>query len=163
MLGSDAGRMMGANLGQRSDGMSEELDALGSTLMGEALDALAAGESFGVLLAVQDAAGVVSSCEFTDDGVEACLKGAYDKVRMLGKDGGTAHKNGGLAAPVRYAIVYEGAVADDNDNYQDALMLEFGERGYRSYSAYSLFSGRGRGNGFVWADPAPAGEVESLL
>ena len=98
--------MMGANLGQRSDGMSEELDALGSTLMGEALDALAAGESFGVLLAVQDAAGVVSSFEFTDDGVEACLKGAYDKVRMLGKDGGTAHKNGGLAAPVRYSIVY---------------------------------------------------------
>ena len=103
MLGSDAGRMMGANLGQRSDGMSEELDVLGSTLMGEALDALAAGEVFGVLLAVQDAAGVVSSFEFTDDGVEACLKEAYDKVRMLGKDGGTAHKNGGLAAPVRYA------------------------------------------------------------
>ena len=82
---------------------------------------------------------------------------------MLGKDGGTAHKNGGLATPVRYAIVYEGAVADDNDNYRDALMLEFGERGYRSYSAYSLFSGKGRGNGFVWADPAPAGEVEPLL
>ena len=143
--------------------MSEELDALGSTLMGEALDALAAGVVLGVLHAVQDAAGVVSSFEVTDDGGEACLKGAYDKVRMLGKDGGTAHKNGGLAAPVRYAIVYEGAIADDNDNYQDALMLEFGERGYRSYSAYSLFSGRGRGNGFVWADPAPAGEVESLL
>ena len=82
---------------------------------------------------------------------------------MLGKDGGTAHKNGGLAAPVRYVIVYEGAVADDNDNYQDALMLEFGERGYRSYSAYSLLSGKGRGNGFVWTDPAPAGEVEPLL
>ena len=62
-----------------------------------------------------------------------------------------------------YAIVYEGAVADDNDNYQDALMLEFGERGYRSYSAYSLLSGKGRGNGFVWTDPAPAGEVEPLL
>ena len=61
MLGSDVGRMMGANLGQRSDGMSEELDVLGSTLMGEALDALAAGESCGVMLCVEGGVGVVSA------------------------------------------------------------------------------------------------------
>ena len=154
---------MGGDLGQRSDGMSAELDVLGSTLMGEALDALAAGESFGVLLAIQDAGGVVSSFEFSDDGAEACLKGAYDKVRALGKGGSTTRKGDDFAEPVRYAIAYEGAVADKSGTFRDALMLEFGERGYRSYSAYSLLSGKGEGSGFAWTDPAPAGEVEPLL
>ena len=47
--------------------------------------------------------------------------------------------------------------------FADALLLEFGERGWRSYSAYSLVSGVGTGDGFTWTDPAPAGEVSSLL
>ena len=45
----------------------------------------------------------------------------------------------------------------------DALLLEFGERGYRAYSAYSLIDGKGTGDGFTWTDPAPAGEMDPLL
>ena len=134
------------------EGVSPETDELASTLMGDALDLLAANEPFEVLLAVQDESGVVKSYEFVDDGPEACLEGARAKVGELSGTGAR-----------RYAIVYEGAVEDDSGAYADALLLEFGERGYRAYSAYSLFEGRGAGDGFTWTDPAPAGEMTPLL
>ncbi len=135
---------------ERRDGVSPETDELASTLMGAALDLLAAGEPFEVLLAVQNADGVVQSYEFEDDGPEACLDGARERVRSS-------------EGAVRYAIAYEGAVEADEGAYADAVLLEFGERGYRAYSAYSLFEGRGAGDGFTWSDPAPAGEMEPLL
>ena len=132
------------------EGVSPQTDDLASTLMGDALDLLAAGEPFAVLLAVQDASGEVSSYEFSDDGAEACLEAARAQV-------------GRVAAARRYAIVYQGAVETADGGFADALLLEFGERGWRSYSAYSLVSGVGTGDGFTWTDPAPAGEVSSLL
>lgn len=145
----------------RREGVSPETDELGSALMGDALDLLAAGEPVEVLLVVQDEKGTVASYEFADDGPEACLEGARDRVRELAVCHGSA--NEGLADPVRYAIVYEGAVEMEADTYADALLLEFGERGYASYSAYSLVEGKGEGDGFTWTDPAPAGEMEPLL
>ena len=68
-----------------------------------------------------------------------------------------------LGDPVRYALAYEGAVADERGAYQDAVLLEFGERGRTSFSAFSLVDGKGTGDNFAWTDPAPAGEVENLL
>ena len=135
---------------ERRDGVSPETDELASELMGAAFDLLASGEPFEVLLAVQDASGAVQSYEFEDDGPEACLGGARERVRTS-------------EGAVRYAIAYEGAVEDEHGTYADAVLLEFGERGYRAYSAYSLFEGRGTGDGFTWSDPAPAGEMEPLL
>lgn len=135
------------------EGVSPETDELASTLMGDALDLLAAGEPFEVLLAVQGADGQVQSLEFEDDGPEACLDAARARVREFGE------KN----AALRYAIAYEGAVADETGSYADALLLEFGERGWRSYSAFSLVDGKGAGDGFTWSDPAPAGEMPALL
>lgn len=135
---------------ERRDGVSPETDELASTLMGAALDLLAAGEPLEVLLAVQTTDGAVQSYEFEDDGPEACLDGARERVRSI-------------EGAVRYAIAYEGAVEADEGAYSDAVLLEFGERGYRAYSAYSLFEGRGAGDGFTWSDPAPAGEMEPLL
>ena len=134
----------------RRDGVSPETDELASELMGSSFDLLAAGEPFEVLLVVEGADGTVSSYEFEDDGPEACLEGARNRV-------------GELDGVVRYAIAYEGAVADEDGTYADALLLEFGERGYRAYSAYSLIDGKGTGDGFTWTDPAPAGEMEPLL
>lgn len=134
----------------RREGVSPETDELASTLMGDALDLLAAGESFEVLLAVQDDSGDIQSYELQDDGPEACLAGARDRVTTSPR-------------AVRYAIAYEGAVEDDAGSFSDALLLEFGERGYRSYSAFSLIDGKGSGEGFSWTDPAPAGEMEPLL
>lgn len=134
----------------RREGVSPKTDELASTLMGDALDLLADGEPFVVLLAVQDESGEVSSYEFQDDGPEACLEGARARVAEL-------------PGAVRYAIAYEGAIEDEDGSFADALLLEFGERGYRSYSAFSLVDGNGTGDGFTWSDPAPAGELPPLL
>ncbi len=141
--------------------VSAELDELSCELMGQALDLLAEGEDVNVLLAVADSAGNVASFEFADDGEEACLAGARNKVRSLARDKGDA--DAGLEAPRYYALCYEGAVADDEGTFVDALIMEFGEKGEPAFSAFSLFEGRGTGDGFAWTDPAPAGEVDPLL
>lgn len=148
-------------MARRRQGVSPELDELSSALMGDALDLLADGQDVNVLLVIEDAQGEVASFAFVDDGAEALLEGAYGCVRRVAKAHGD--KDTGLGDPLRYALVYEGMVADDWGAYRDALMLEFGERGWQAYSAFSLFEGKGAGDGFTWTDPAPAGEVEPLL
>lgn len=145
----------------RKDGVTPELDELSSTLMGDALDLLAEGRDVDVLLVVEDADGTTASYAFAEDGPEACLEGARARVRALKRAHGDEDVS--LSDPVRYAITYVGAVADETGAYQDALLLEFGERGYKSYSAFSLFEGRGAGDDFAWTEPAPAGELECLL
>ena len=132
------------------DGVSQETDELASQLLGKALDVLAVGEDLHVLLALADATGTVTSYEFADDGPEECLEGARKKA----SDSTDA---------LRYALAYRGAIADETGAYQDAVLLEFGERGYRSYSAFSLVDVTGDEDTFGWTEPAPAGEVEPLL
>lgn len=141
--------------------ISQELDELSCALMGEALDRLAEGTDVHVLLVVGDAEGNACSFEFSDDGEEACLEGAREKVCELVRTKGDADL--GVAAPRYAALCYEGAVADDEGDYVDALIMEFGEKGAPSFSAYTLVEGKGAGEGFSWSDPAPAGEVEKLL
>jgi hypothetical protein len=146
---------------QRRQGVSPELDELSSTLMGDAFDMLAEGKDISVLLVVEDAAGGVAPYVFSDDGPEECLEGARAKVCSLDREGGDPDAQ--LGAPMRYALTYEGAVEGEGGAYRDALILEFGERGYTSYSAYSFIEGKGRHDKFRWSDPAPAGEMKSLL
>ena len=148
-------------LEDRRDGISPELDELSSELMGDAFDILADGGELNVRLVVEDEARNVASYEFADDGPEALLDGAHRRIVSLVKQAGDAEQ--GLGNPLRYALVYEGAIADAEGAYQDALILEFGEKNYRSFSAYSLVDGRGEGEGFRWTEPAPAGELEPLL
>lgn len=130
--------------------VSPQLDELSSTLMGDALDLLAEGRSVNVLLVIQRMDGNTTSLELSDDGPEALLNGARDRIRKA-RDA------------VRYALTYEAAVEMEDGTYAEALILEFGEKGRPSFSAYSLFEGRGEGDGFRWTDPAPAGEEEPLL
>ena len=130
--------------------VSQQLDDLSSTLMGNALDMLAEGEYIGVLVVIQREDNTYDSMQLSNDGIEAMLEAARERVRKA-------------RGALRYAIAYEGAIEDERGGYADALIVEFGERGRPSFSAYSLFEGRGRGNGFVWTDPAPAGEEEPLL
>ena len=130
--------------------VSPQLDELSSTLMGDALDLLAEGRSVNVLLVIQRMEGNTTSLELSDDGPEALLNGARDRIRKA-RDA------------VRYALTYEAAVEMEDGTYAEALILEFGEKGRPSFSAYSLFEGRGEGDGFRWTDPAPAGEEEPLL
>ncbi|MBO7675543.1 MAG: hypothetical protein J6S63_11130 [Atopobiaceae bacterium] len=138
------------NTHEDTGGVSAELDELSSTLMGDALDMLAEDGAMGVLVVLQDAAGEVSSYEFADDGPAALLDEARSCVRRS--------RHG-----VRYALTYVGAIEMDDGTYAEALLMEFGERGKPSYSAYSLFEGAGTGDDFRWTDPAPAGEEEPLL
>lgn len=130
--------------------VSPQLDELSSTLMGNALDLLAEGEPVNVLLVMQNAVGAVESYEFSDDATSTLIDEARAHVRKS-------------SDAVRYAITYVGAIEMDDGAFADALLLEFGEKGHPSFSAYSLFEGAGRGNGFRWTDPAPAGEEEPLL
>lgn len=143
----------------REGGISPELDELSSTLMGDAFDILADGQELNVLLVVEDARRNVASYEFADDGVEALLEGARKKVRELAKAHGDEESR--LGEPVRYALVYDGAVADEQGAFRNAVLLEFGEKGTPSYSAYSFYEGKG--DRFRWSEPAAAGEVASLL
>ena len=133
------------------EGVSEKTDELASALLGKALDVLAVGEELHVLLALGTEGGEIESLEFAEDGAEECLEGAHKKTAEAGPD------------VVRYALAYRGAIADETGAYQDAVILEFGERGYRSYSAFSLVDVTGDEDTFGWTAPEPAGEVEPML
>ena len=130
--------------------VSPELDELSSTLMGDALDLLAEGSDLDVLVVVEKASGEIESLTLSDDSEDQLLEGAHDIVRTA-------------KGAVRYAIAYEAAIEMDDGTYADALLVEFGEKGRPSFSAYSLFEGKGMGDDFGWTDPAPAGEVDQLL
>lgn len=142
-------------------GVSAQADELGSTLMGEALDRLAAGEDFSVVATAADSQGQRMTCEFDDDSAEQCLEAARTWVRNGARSEDNARV---IGKPTCYAIAYQGAVADEDDAFQDALILEFGDRGAAcGYSAYSLIDGIGSGKRFRYTDPAPAGELSCLL
>ena len=146
---------------QPKEGISPELDALVSELVGASLDMLADDGALPVLLVIEDNAGKLASFEFEDDGVEECLEAARDKLVSLARAKGDASQR--LGAPVRYGLAYEGAIEDESGAYLDALIVEFGESGWRNYSLFSLVEGKGTGEGFAWSEPAPAGEIEPLL
>lgn len=142
-------------------GVSAQTDELGSTLMGEALDRLAAGEDFSVVATAADSQGQRMTCEFDDDSAEQCLEAARTWVRNGARGEDNARV---IGKPTCYAIAYLGAVADEDDVFRDALILEFGDRGAAcGYSAYSLIDGIGSGKRFRYTDPAPAGELSCLL
>lgn len=142
-------------------GVSAQTDELGSTLMGEALDRLATGEDFSVVATAADSQGQRMTCEFDDDSAEQCLEAARTWVRNGARGEDNARV---IGKPACYAIAYLGAVADEDDVFRDALILEFGDRGAAcGYSAYSLVEGVGSGKRFRYTDPAPAGELSCLL
>lgn len=142
--------------------ISELLDELSCELLGEAFDQLAEGKDLGVVASVCDAAGERLTCSFESDFTDSCLEKARDWVQS------GAHEEAGTQAignPQCYAICYRGAVgAAESDDYADAVLLEFGEKGAKcAWSAYSFIDGVGEGNNFRYTDPEPAGETENLL
>lgn len=148
-------------MAEHTTGVSEKTDQLSSTLLGIALDLVAEGQNMGVLLAVEDAHNTVASYEFLNDGEVACLDAAREKVGLLQRAGGDSEA--GLSKPVRYALIYDGAIEVDDGEYADALLFEFGEKGWPAWSAYCCYEGKGQQENFAWANPAPAGEVDNLL
>lgn len=148
---------MGAQ--QNSGAVSPELDEMVCDLIGYALDALADGEDPGVLACAEDAHGGRIEAAFSDDGEEACIEAAQDFIRL--NRNGSAQD--GMGEIDRYAIACTGAVELDG-TYCDAILVSFYERSLPcGYSAYVLFENAGAGDEFAWAEPAPAGEEESLI
>lgn len=140
-------------------GVSPQLDGMVCDLIGDVLDALAAGEDPGVVVAVEDGSSQHIQVAFSDDGEEACLTAAERYV----SDRARGSADDGLGPVERYAIAYAGVVGIDRA-YQDALLVSFYERGLDSgYSAYVLFTGFGSGDGFMWSDPEPAGAEPPLI
>ena len=148
--------------------ISKELDQLSCELMGEALYMLAEGTPIAAVASVMDASGDRLTCAFEEDSPEMCLEAARTWVHSGGRASGTASKAGKSLAgkACYYAIAYEGAVDDPEtgDTFNDALILEFGEReAETAYSAYVLVDGIGAGDEFRYTDPEPAGELPCLL
>ncbi len=71
-------------------------------------------------------------------------------------------KEAGLEEPVRYALVYEGAIQLLKEGgYRDAVSGVWREGAIR-VSRHILSSRKGQATSLVWSDPAP-GELEPLL
>ncbi len=107
---------------QSAGNVSAELDAMVCDLIGAFLDALAAGENPGVVVAIEDAASNRYLAALDEDGEEACLEAATNFI--------SEHKMGlkdeGLGRISRYAIGYTGCVEIDG-GYHDALLVSFFE------------------------------------
>ena len=139
--------------------VSPELDEMVCDLIGYMLDELAEGRDPGVVACAEDVSSARVEAAFTDDGEEACLEAARSFVAERAR----GDREEGLAAIDRYAIACVGAVEIDG-GYHDAILASFYERALPSgYSAYVLFENPGSGDGFVWAEPAPAGEEPPLI
>lgn len=128
--------------------ISAELDQLACELIGAGIEMLEAGEPVEALVATDAEPDAAS---FEGDTPDGCYRAACDHVRSLGR------------ACTRYALLYAGVVQEDEaDPGQDALFVEFGERGMEcAWSGYLLYRRTRRGRIEV-TDPLPAGE-EALL
>ena len=137
--------------------ISEELDGMSCDLIETALDALACGMDISVLVSLENQEGQRLTQVFNDDSIVACLDGAKE---YIASDQALVE---GLSV-VRYALTYLGSVEVEPELFEDALILEYGEKGAEAaYSAYSLVSGIGEGENFLWTDPAPAGLCQLLV
>jgi len=144
-----------------TDPISPELDALTCDLIGCCLDVLAEGEELWPTLSYCGAGygadesaerGSAECISFDDDGLEECLQAARDKVAALPSE------------TTCYALAYNGFVQmDQMSGTQDALIVEFGERGARTaYSAYIPYHTGKTPDEFSSGEPLAAGE-EPLL
>lgn len=164
---------------EATSAVSPELDLLSCDLLESALNALAAGKEIPVIVSLEDASGHRATQSFSDDGIEVCLEAAHGYITSLATTASANELPEPLIdAPIRYALVYMGAIAPDTSDilaanitasstddtaYKDALILEFAEKGRRAFSAYVLWQGFGEKEAFCWADPQPAGEIPVLL
>ncbi len=132
-----------------SQSISPELDELSCDLIAQALDALAAGVAVPVLVGY-DTATTRDIRAFEDDAYSACLQAARSWIQQNREI-------------VRYALLFDGDIADAAGVYQQALIIEFAERGCTTaYSCYVRYSGVGTQEDFCWAEPQPAGECSPL-
>ncbi len=132
--------------------ISKELDSLACDAIGMALDKLAIGEGIWPTLMIENAEGAREYFVFEDDGLDVCLIEARSSVKTLGKDA------------VCYALYYDGFFQNDERLSDNALIVEFGERGAKTaYSAIIAYGNSGMYESFWYDAPIPGGEEELLF
>jgi len=155
-------------MNQEPEPISPLLDSLSCELIGMCLDMLAEGEELWPTLMYAPAGeepgedGIptpnpaddsgMACVSFDDDTLEGCLDAARQQVSKL------------PASVTAYAIAYTGFIQMDEDGAtQDALLVEFGERGMRTaFSAYVPYNMGQTETEFSYGEPLAAGE-EPLL
>ena len=115
----EVGGQMPKNRSRGPEAVSPELDTLSCDLIESALDTLAEGGELGVIAVYENASGARSNQVFDGDSPDACIDAAHSYIRTR-KDA------------VRYGIVYDGAIAERNGSFKDAVILEFGEKDHCS-------------------------------
>lgn len=133
--------------------ISPLLDDMTCELIGLCLDEIADGGSPAPTIAFACSDEDITFFSFDDDGPEAALEAARGAIRERADE------------IVAYAIAYDGFVNTGGDGLtQDALLVEFGERGLpTAYSAYVAYR-RGRTpDDLVVSEPLAAGEEPLLL
>ena len=134
--------------------ISQELDDLACGAIGMALDNLAEGEGIWPTLVILHNDGDKEYYVFEDDGMDICLQEARDSVHDLGKDSKC------------YALFYDGFFEnkDGGDLTDNALIVEFGERGQENaFSAVIPYGNAGMQDDFWYDTPMPGGEEKLLF
>jgi len=132
--------------------ISAELDQLACDAIGMALDKLALGEGIWPTLFLLGEDGSAEYFVFEDDGLDVCLVQARASVKELGKDARC------------YALYYDGFFRGDDDLANNALVVEFAERGMETaYSAIVAYGNPGDESDFWYDEPVAGGAEEMLL
>ena len=144
---------MPTNTDVQPDPISEELDALTCDAIGDALDRLAEGEGIWPTLVLLSHHGESESFTFEDDGLDVCLVQARAAVREFGDEHTQC-----------YALYYDGFFQEGDQLANNAVVVEFGERGSSTaYSAIVPYGNAGSPDDFWYDEPFAGGEEENLL
>ena len=137
---------------QKESPISQELDQLTCDAIGMALDQLAEGEGVWPTLMLLHNDNGREYFVFEDDGLDMCLTEAHDAVKELGKDS------------YCYALFYDGFFEAEGKLIDNALIVEFGQRGSTTaYSAVIPYGNPGMGEQFWYDEPLPGGEEKLLF
>lgn len=132
--------------------ISQALDELTCDAIGMALDKLALGEGIWPTLFLLGKDGAAEYFVFEDDGLDVCLIQARGSVKQLGKDAQC------------YALYYDGFFRGDDNLANNALVVEFAERGMETaYSAIVAYGNPGSEADFWYDEPVAGGAEENLL
>ncbi len=132
--------------------ISEQLDELACDAIGMALDKLALGEGLWPTLMLLSQDGEREYFVFEDDGLDICLMEARESVKSLGEHASC------------YALYYDGFFENEIGVSDNALIVEFGERGAdTAYSAVVAYGNPGSESEFWYDAPLPGGEEKLLF
>ena len=133
--------------------ISTLLDDMTCELIGFCLDVIADGGSLAPTIVFARSDEDITFLSFDEDGPDAALEAARGTIREQADE------------IIAYAIAYDGFVSTGEDEVpQDALLVEFGERGMSTaFSAYVAYRRGDTPDDLAVSEPLAAGEEPLLL